>query len=232
MNREEFSDQFDILLNSYNGSAHTDIRLDEYEKSLFLTDSQEAEVLSLYTGKNLNGESFEETEQLRRYLAPLIAEKELVSTAKGSIVGVKEDSKIFTLPSDLWFITYEAVNLEKDACDNLSPMEVYPTKQDEYHKIKKNPFRGANDRRALRLDLSGGNVEIICKYTIDKYYVRYLRKLNPIILVPLPDNLSIRGESQPMDCELHEAFHQRILERAVAMAIRAKMPVQPTTENK
>ena len=232
MNREEFSNQYDVLLNSFNRDAHADISLNEYEKSLFLTDSQEAEVLSLYTGKNLNGESFEETEQLRRYLAPLIAEKELTSTAKGSIVGVKKDSKIFTLPSDLWFITYEAVNLEKDACDNLSPMEVYPTKQDEYHKIKKNPFRGANDRRALRLDLSGGNVEIICKYTIDKYYVRYLRKLNPIILVPLPDNLSIRGESQPMDCELHEAFHQRILERAVAMAIRAKMPVQPTTENK
>ena len=78
MNREEFSNQYDVLLNSFNRDAHTDIRLNEYEKSLFLTDSQEAEVLSLYTGKNLNGESFEETEQLRRYLAPLIAEKELV----------------------------------------------------------------------------------------------------------------------------------------------------------
>ena len=224
MNREEFSNQFDILLNSYNGSAHTDIRLNEYEKSLYLTDAQEAEVIGIYTGNNPNGESFEETEQLRRYLAPLIKESELdkLATKPSGAVGMKKDSYFFTLPSDLWFITYEAVNLGKDACDNLSPMEVYPTKQDEYHKIKKNPFRGANDRRALRLDLSGGNVEIICKYTIDKYYVRYLRKLNPIILVPLPDDLSINGESQPMDCELHEALHQRILERAVALAIKAK----------
>ena len=222
MNREEFSNQFDILLNSYNGSAHTDIRLDEYEKSLFLTDAQEAEVIGLYTGNNPNGESFEETEQLRRYLAPLIAEQELTPISKGSIIGVEKNSKVFTLPSDLWFITYEGVTLGAEACKDISSMAVYPVRQDEYHKIKKNPFRGANDRRALRLDLSGGNVEIICKYSVTKYYVRYLKKLNPIILVPLPDNLSINGESQPMDCELHEALHQRILERAVALAIKSK----------
>ena len=231
MNREEFSNQFDILLNSYNGSAHTDIRLDEYEKSLFLTDAQEAEVIGLYTGNNPNGESFEETEQLRRYLAPLIAEKERTPISKGSIIGMEEeDSYFFALPSDLWFITYEGVILGTGACKDISSMAVYPVRQDEYHKIKKNPFRGANDRRALRLDLSGGNVEIICKYSVTKYYVRYLKKLNPIILVPLPDNLSINGESQPMDCELHEALHQRILERAVALAIKAKTATQPVQQ--
>ena len=132
MNREEFSNQFDILLNSYNGSAHTDIRLDEYEKSLFLTDAQEAEVIGLYTGNNPNGESFEETEQLRRYLASLIKESELdkLSTKPTGAVGMEEDSYFFALPSDLWFITYEGVILGADRCENISSMAVYPVRQD------------------------------------------------------------------------------------------------------
>jgi hypothetical protein len=99
---------------------------------------------------------------------------------------------------------------------------VVPVRQDEYHKLKKNPFRGANDRRALRLDLSEGNVEIVSKYTVTKYYLRYLKKLNPIILVNLPNDVSIDGRNKSQTCELHESLHQRILELAVRMALQSK----------
>jgi hypothetical protein len=231
MTRENFSNGFDTLLNSFGNTiqygepnAKIDIALDEYEKSLFLTQAQEEEVLSLYNGKNIDKESFESTEELRRYLAPLIEEAELspITTSNGKFLGLESNSKFFTLPENLWFITFERVLITDGKCEGSTSLDVYPVRQDEYHKIRKNPFRGANDRRALRLDLSEGNVEIISKYGITSYYVRYLRKLKPIILSDLGNEISINGVSKATDCELPDILHQRILERAVMMALRSR----------
>ena len=232
MTLNDFSHGFDLLLNSYAVTANfgsTDnpasIELDEYEKSLLLTQSQEQEVLGLYTGRNTYDTGFEQTEELRRYLSDIVKEETLspIETSDGKPLGMESTSKFFTLPEDLWFITYESVHVANAACEGKDNMDVYPVRQDEYHRLRKNPFRGANDRRALRLDLSEGIVEIVCKYGVDSYYIRYLRRLKPIILVDLSgDNLSINGYSTPMDCELHESIHQRILDRAVAMAIQSR----------
>lgn len=231
MNEQEFSHQFSTLLNSYAvaaGFGRTDssatIELDEYEKSLFLTNSQEEIALSLYTGRNSSGLSFEETEELRRYLSNLIQEAKLspITTTDGKPLGIESTSKFFTLPKDLWFITYESVLLTEGKCENHTTMEVVPVRQDEYHKIKKNPFRGTNDRRALRLDLSEGNVEIVCKYPVSEYYIRYLKQLKPIILTQLDDDTELRGEKTPMTSELPESLHLRILNRAVEMALQSR----------
>lgn len=230
MTNSEFSHQFDTMLNSYAGIAligeETDrqtIALDEYEKSVFLTKAQEDIVLALYNGKNPYGESFENTEELRRYLSSLVKEVELkpLVNSKGNLLGLSSNSTFFTLPSDLWFITLEQVIADKGKCGK-TVLKVYPTKQDEYQSIKDNPFRGANGRRTLRLDLSEGNVEIICKYAVTSYYVRYLHKLSPIILVDLPKGLSLEEESEVTECQVHESLHQRILERAVALALQSK----------
>ena len=104
----------------------------------------------------------------------------------------------------------------------MKTQEVYPVRQDEYHKIRKNPFRGANARRALRLDLSDNVIEIISNSQVASYYVRYLRKLKPIVLEDFTGEISINGVSQKTECELPETLHQRILEGAVMMALRAK----------
>jgi hypothetical protein len=199
------------------------IELDEFEKSQLLTKAQEDIVIDLYSGRNPTGLSFEETEELRRYLANLVEEDSLtpIETTAG-ILGIASTSKFFTLPEDLWFITYESVKVSDGKCEETSELEVVPVRQDEYHRIKKNPFRGANDRRALRLDLSEGNIEIICKYTITKYYLRYLRHLKPIILVTLEDDTQLRGEKTPMTSELPESLHLKILQRAVEMALASR----------
>ena len=231
MSRDEFSNQFDILVSSYRRFRNFDdkepfdtIEFDEYEKSLYLTKSQEELVRSLYTGRNSSLQSFEETEELRRYLSELVVEAELepITNISGNPIGIESKSKFFTLPPDLWFITYESVHLEKGKCDSHSSMQVVPVRQDEYHKIKKNPFRGPNDRRALRLDLSEGVVEIVCKYEVDSYYIRYIKRLRPIVLEDLPNGLTINDENEATDCEVHEGLHQRILEFAVEMALRSK----------
>ena len=233
MTRLEFSNQFDLLVSSYRRFKDFDdrelldsIEFDEYEKSLFLTKAQEELVVSLYNGRNSSLQGFEETEELRRYLSNLVEEAELspIETSDGKPLGMESNSKFFTLPENLWFITYESVLLGSDkVCENHTIQDVYPVTQDEYHKIRKNPFRGANFRRALRLDLSDGNIEIISKYQVTEYYVRYVRKIKPIILEDLPNGLTISGLSKATDSEVHESLHQRLLEMAVQMAMQSKL---------
>lgn len=231
MTIDEFSNSFNTLLNSYalisnfgEETSKQTITLDEYEKSVLLTKAQEEIVLSLYNGKNPYGEAFEGTEELRRYLSNLITEKSLkpITNTSGTPLGLESKSKFFTLPEDLWFITLESVVIDNSKCDAETIMKVYPVKQDEYQAIRDNPFRGANDRRALRLDLSEGNVEIICKYMIAIYYIRYIKKVPPIILEDLPNDLTIEGKSEASNCILHEALHQKILDKAVQLALQSR----------
>lgn len=245
MNLQEFSDGFTTLLNSYGShfefgeqSSNREVILNEYEKSFFLTKAQEELVISLYSGKNTSGDTFEGTEEMRRYLSPLVKTEE--ASRPGSIdnaMGIG-DSSFFQLMDDLMFITYEWVKLEdgKGKCDGMTTMDVYPVTQDEYHKIKRNPFRGPNDRRALRLDVGGNTVEIICKYPVDKYFVRYIKRPKPIILINLPDGLTINGEDTKSDednpCELDASLHQKILDLAVRMALQIKSPSLGPTEAK
>lgn len=246
MTLEEFSNGFDTLVSSYRRFKDFDdreildsIEFDEYEKSFFLTKAQEEVVLSLYNGKNPYNESFEYTEELRRYLANLIEEERLnpIETTSGYPLGIESSSKFFTLPEDLWFITYEAAYVEeKEHCDDEGRMDVVPVTQDEYHRIRKNPFRGPNNRRVVRLDLAEGVVELVSKYTVTSYYVRYLKKLSPIILEELPDGLTIENDPGPKECKVHQGLHQQILEMAVMMALRSKLNSSPTksegTKNK
>lgn len=231
MEIQEFSDGFDVLLNSSankllfgDDTTRDNLAFDEYEKSVFLTRSQEELVLNLYNGKNPYGESFENTEELRRYLSQLVLDTNMepISNIAGVPLGVDTKSKFFTLPDNLWFITYEAVKVGGRDCEEASLMDVVPVTQDEYHRIRRNPFRGANGRRALRLDLSDGVIEIVCKYPVESYYIRYLKRPNPIILTDLNDGLSINGFVTTTRCELHSALHQKILEGAVRLALQSR----------
>lgn len=228
MTTEEFSNEFDTLLSSYSnktkfGEQPDTLEFDEYEKSVFLTKAQEDIVISMYNGKNPFGDSFERTEEIRRYLSDLI--RTYTTDKKVEYTGLSESSVFFELPDDLWFITYESVTLKgSDKCIDGKIISVIPITQDEYHRIRKNPFRGANDRRALRLDLSGKVVEIISKYDVGSYLVRYLSRPAPIILANLPDNLSINGVKIKTECELNPVIHRAILEKAVKLAILSKVP--------
>ena len=230
MTNSEFSNQFDLLVSSYrrfrdfDGKEPSDtIEFDEYEKSLFLTKTQEDLVVGLYSGRNVTGMSFEEVEELRRYLSSLVREAKLFPlTNTSGILGINSKSKFFTLPENLWFITYESVTVSDAKCEEMSTLDVLPVTQDEYARIKRNPFRGANGRRALRLDLSEGNIEIVSSLTVVEYYIRYLKKVKPIVLVDLPDDLTIEGVSGQTESELPEVLHQRILEIAVSRAMQSK----------
>ena len=232
MTTEEFSNEFDTLLNSYSvinkfGKEEnpSTIELDEYEKSVFLTKAQEEIVIDLYSGKNPLGDSFEKTEEVRRYLSDLI--KTYTTTEKKTgYVGLSKTSIFFELPKDLWFITYESAGLEDSrlGCMNGKEISVVPISQDDYFRISSNPFRGSNKKRALRLDNGNGIVEIVSEYNIDRYLVRYIARPDPIILTDLPDSLSINKLSKKTECKLNPVIHRAILEKAVKLAILSKAP--------
>lgn len=231
MTNAELSNGFDTLVSSYRRFKDFDkqeildsIEFDEYEKSFFLTKAQEELVMSYYDGKNIYGDSFEATEELRRQLDSLVKTKVYTLQDKVNGVGVNNNSIFFQLPSDLAFITMEQITYgdESLGCYNGSRINVLPTRQDEYNKIKNNPFRGVTKYKALRLDAGDGTVEIISKYNIDKYLIRYISKPEPIVLEDLPNDLTIEGISVATECKLNPVLHETILERAVLMALRAK----------
>lgn len=231
MGVKEFSDEFDILLNSYSTTPpygdenKLDITLNEYEKSVFLTKAQDDIVIELYTGKNQFGDSFEKTEEIRRYLSDLVKTVELSEKLTG-YTGVSKSSMFFKLPEDVWFITYESATLkdERLGCLDGEEATIVPVTQDEYYRIAKNPFRGPSKGRAVRLDIGDGVIEIISDYNIDKYLVRYLSRPKPIILEDLSE-LSVNGVEVRTECELNPAIHRAILERAVRLAIISKTQV-------
>lgn len=226
MTNEEFSNEFDSLVNSNSiikpfGVDSMPLEFDEYEKSMFLTKAQESIVISLYNG-NLTGDSFEKTEELRRYLSSLV--KTYSTTDKVEGEGLTRDSYFFNIPEDTWFITYEAVTSQdvKLGCAKGSIMEVVPVTQDELYKTKRNPFRMPNKRRVLRLDIEGYTVELISAFNIDEYQIRYLSKPEPIILIDLPEGLSINGLTKATECKLNPAIHRVILEMAVSLALKSR----------
>lgn len=222
MTNKEFSDGFSTLLNSFGVTPN--ITLDEYEKSTFLTNAQEQLIIDIYSGRNIiYGKSFEQTEEIRRYLSNLVETYETSTKVTGKL-GLSKDSVFFEIPQDTWFITYEVAFLKDSRLGCLDGIEasVVPLPQDDLYRAKDNPFRGPSKDRVLRLDIKSDLAELISKYNVDKYLMRYISQPTPIILVDLPDGLSINGVSTESECELSPVVHRAILERAVQLAIISK----------
>lgn len=230
MTLEEFSNEFDTLINGYRETLDfgndRSIEFDEYEKSVFLTKAQEELVMSLYRGTSVNP-AFEVTEENRRMLASLEEATTITEFSKGN--GISENS-VFAEVDNIMYITYESAVLKDDklGCKNGTSVAVIPTTQDTYYRISRNPFRKPSDKRVLRLDYGNDTntsvIELISEYHIDSYYIRYIKKPTPIILVDLGDNLTINGESASTPCKLNSILHRTILTAAVDAAINSIIP--------
>lgn len=218
MTNQEFSSEFDILYNNILSNAAPG--LDEYEKSVFLTNAQEAFVKELYNGTGTS--SFEKNEEARRFLGNLIKTYE-TSEKLTDHLGLSRNSMFFQIPEDVWFITYESAILkdERLGCLDGEEATIVPVSQDNFYKIQRNPFRGPSDGRTLRLDNAGNIIELVSDYNISKYLLRYVKRPRPIILVNLSEvgtDLTINELSEASECELNPVTHRPILERAVMLA--------------
>lgn len=219
MNTGEFEREFDILYNNIMSNAAPSI--DAYEKSVFLTKAQEEIVTAIYDG------SFEHTEKAIEYLDVLVTTETLDSAESLDVLNpslnskkINTNSKFFKLSSKAMFITYEALLMkDKDNCGKEILVSVKPTKQDEYHRIRKNPFRRPRKSEALRLNVED-MLEIISIDNNYYYQVRYIRRPNPIVLYNEP-GLTVEGVDIITECELTPSLHRAILDRAVQLAALA-----------
>lgn len=223
MNIQEFSNSFDTLLQPYiakeSFSEQNNLAFDEYEKSIFLTKAQEQIVLELY-------QELEQSEEIRKYLSNLIKTDNYVPVGEQDETLINNNFKSYKVEinNDILFIIYEQCTLnDENNCINNKIVSVVPTIHDDLDKVLKNPFKFPNSRKVIRLDFDN-KIELISKYSISNYKVRYLKKPNPIILVALEDNLSINnGDTKVSNGETNPILHERIVQRAVQLAVQSKV---------
>ena len=223
MNVQEFSNSFDTLLQPYiakeSFSEQNNLAFDEYEKSIFLTKAQEQIVLELY-------QELEQSEEVRKYLSNLIKTDNYVPVGEQDETLINNNFKSYKveISNDILFMIYEQCTLnDENNCINNKIVSVVPTIHDDLDKILKNPFKSPNSRKVIRLDFDN-KIELISKYNISNYKVRYLKRPNPIILVALEDNLSINnGDTKVSNGETNPILHERIVQRAVQLAVQSKV---------
>ena len=223
MNVQEFSNSFDTLLQPYiakeSFSEQNNLAFDEYEKSIFLTKAQEQIVLELY-------QELEQSEEVRKYLSNLIKTDNYVPVGEQDETLINNNFKSYKveISNDMLFMIYEQCTLsDENNCINNKIVSVIPTIHDDLDKVLKNPFKSPNSRKVIRLDFDN-KIELISKYNISNYKVRYLKKPNPIILVSLEDNLSINnGDTKVSNGETNPILHERIVQRAVQLAVQSKV---------
>jgi hypothetical protein len=223
MNVQELSNLFDTLLQPYitkdNFGKQNTLAFDEYEKSIFLTKAQEQIVLELY-------QELEQSEEVRKYLSNLIKTDNYAPVGEQDETLINNNFKSYKveISNDILFMIYEQCTLsDENNCINNKIVSVVPTIHDDLDKVLKNPFKSPNSRKVIRLDFDN-KIELISKYNITNYKVRYLKKPNPIILVALEGNLSINnGDTKVSNGETNPILHERIVQRAVQLAVQSKV---------
>ena len=221
MNVQEFSNSFDTLLQPYiakeSFSEQNNLAFDEYEKSIFLTKAQEQIVLELY-------QELEQSEEVRKYLSNLIKTDNYVPIGEQDETLINNNFKSYKveISNDILFMIYEQCTLsDENNCINNKIVSVVPTIHDDLDKVLKNPFKSPNSRKVIRLDFDN-KIELISKYSISNYKVRYLKRPNPIILVKLED-LNIDKKQEVSNGETNPILHERIVQRAVQLAVQSKV---------
>ena len=221
MDVQELSNLFDTLLQPSivkdNFGEQNTLAFDEYEKSIFLTKAQEQIVLELY-------QELEQSEENRKYLSNLIKTGNYVPIGEQDNTLINNTFKSYKveIEDSVLFMIYEQCTLsDENNCINGRIVSVVPTIHDDLDKVLKNPFKSPNNRKVIRLDFDN-KIELISKYNISNYKVRYLKKPNPIILVKLED-LNIDKKQEVSNGETNPILHERIVQRAVQLAVQSKV---------
>lgn len=203
MTTSEFSNEFDILYNNISSNAAPGVT--EYEKSVFLTMAQEDFIKEVY-------KNYEYNEEIREYI------QNQVTTAR-----VKQNNVLFSItntyyiiPDNLMFLvsSYKYIKNEE------IPVIIIP--QDQFLKIKKNPFKTTNKNRIIGI-MMGNTIytyeQPLIESSVSSFlYIVYVKKPEPIILTNLKD-VTINGYTEIKECELPTSVHYDILKRAVQLAL-------------
>ena len=249
MKLQEFSDTFDALLNSYNTQAQfgdqasrSTIVLDEYEKSVILTQAQDIIVKTYFDSKlNSQAQGFDDSERRQVDFSSLIKSSVLTKASNQDSIFDKRGI-IYKFPtkesdsttSDVLFVLNEKITIgSKDYV-------VIPISYKEYDMEMSKAYAQPLKKQIWRLfqnNQSGFDIysEIIPNVNLSGstmvYKVRYVRRPNPIVLTNLPNDLSIDGVTVATECELNPILHMDILNKALEIAVATRGGGVPRTNS-
>lgn len=229
MTTQEFSNMFDTLLNSYNteamfgeASSKANIVLDEYEKSVLLTQAQDYIVKSFFDRTlNYQGQGFDDSTRRQVDFSTLIK----VGNAEPSEEGTPFDSrgKLYTMPDRILFILNERVVI------NGKEYVVVPINYKEYDRQMSKAFTQPLKKQCWRLFQNDSNTDFLAEVIpykgseITSYKIRYIERPTPIVLTNISsDGLDIDGVSAVTECTLNPILHMDILNKAVELAITSR----------
>lgn len=254
MTTQEFSNAFDTLLNSYSSkgafgdqSSKETIVLDEYEKSVLLTQAQDI-ILKQYFEAGPNGAGFDDSIRRQVDFSNLITVDEVEEEGVYTITPYDERSIIFkapatnigTLEAPIYKVRVLFVLNEKiivTGTDGMKQYVVIPINYREYDRQMSKAYAQPLKKQAWRLFQDSG---VWSNNTIDLhseiipiensiqdadvivYKIRYIRRPRPIILTNLDfttqSDLEIDGMKTVSECELNPILHMDILNKAVELA--------------
>ena len=231
MTNYEFSNEFDILYN--NISSNQAPGLDEYEKSVFLTKAQEEILKNHFTSRtdakgNETTLGFDDTAKRQIDFSNSLVVYETQQFYQESdpkwLVSQKHCDVL--VPEDVMMVLNEFIQVTRNNVNRQ--LSVIPIKYTDFSLKSSKPYAYPLKNQAWRLLIGTFDLakKIKKKATIIvgpfdtpvSYVLRYIKKPNPIVLVNLPDGLSINNISVATECELDPILHQEILQRAVELA--------------
>ena len=253
MTTQEFSNTFDTLLNSYNTqgmfgeqASRGEIVLDEYEKSVLLTQAQDIIVKQYFEGGGVNG-GFDDSARRQVDFSNLITVEEINEEENPVLTPYDERSLIYKTPTTLTgkakvlYILNEKIvvstTIGEPAVTTKRQYVVVPINYKEYDRQMSKAYAQPLKKQAWRLfqdSGSSGNSTIdlyseiipvensIASGEVPKYKIRYIRRPQPIILTNLDfvtqADLEIDGVKTVSECELNPIVHMDILNKAVELA--------------
>lgn len=251
MTTDEFSNTFDTLLNSYNNqaifgeaSSKQDIVLDEYEKSVLLTQAQDI-VTKSYFDRSLNpqGQGFDDSTRRQIDFSSLITVKSAIKVEDSDIETYDTRGVLYQLPDNVLVILNEKLEVF-DGNKLKSTSVIVPINYKEYDRQMSKAYTQPLKKQSWRIfQTDASTVDILSEIipiegTIDesdtvKYKIRYIRRPRPIVLCDFDqdttDSVNIDGVNTRTECELNPIMHMDILNKAVELALVYKggRTVQP-----
>ena len=224
MTTQEFSNTFDTLLNSYNSqgmfgeqASKGEIVLDEYEKSVLLTQAQDIIVKQYFEGGGVNG-GFDDSTRRQIDFSNLITVEVLTKESSPTITSYDERSVVYKTPAinigteqapvyqaKVLYILNEkiVVTTSVEGVTKKRQYIVVPINYKEYDRQMSKAYAQPLKKQAWRLFQDSG---VSGNSTIDlyseiipvegsiatgedpKYKIRYIRRPKPIVLVDLEFN--------------------------------------------
>ena len=223
MTLQEFNTNFDLLYN--NIASNQAPGLDEYEKSVFLTNAQLELVKNYFNPKgNKYQEGFDQSPK-RQLDFSTITDLMVynIMDALPNVVKFNEDSIVFPYNDNFLFIIQELATVTDSVTRTDKNVNIRGITNVEYMMAMNKPYKYPFKHEGWRIihNTDDRKLELLLSYgdRLKSYKIRYIKRPTPIILTDLSSlGLTIDGISTPTDCILDEAMHAEIVQRAVELA--------------